>query len=178
MKQYNGKDIISAINGNTSDDILKKYTSHIRFKQLKKRVDFEELHTLDDILNHWYLKNYIKQFVNHAIENNIHDLYLTGSWVRGTYRHPDKIETIDKVNFAKEIGRNEISDIDFWTKETSREKFYEVFRSFSEKLGVHISWVAWPGPGILCTTNENPKLIKQVGCNNEGIISNNYKRVF
>ena len=172
---YSGNDILYALQNGTKDVVLNKYISHIKYKELKRRVDFEELKTLEDVNKHWYLGKVLPAFINHATKNDINDLYITGSWVRGTYRHPYKEVTHDKIKLSEELGKINISDLDFWTETTSKEKFNEVFKNFSKE---HVSWVSWPGPGILITTDLDPKSIVQRGCNKENRISNNYKRAF
>lgn len=175
MKAFNGYNIVHAMNNGSKDKDLQNYVDWLNFKNLKRRIDFEELNTLADINNHWYLKEVLPQFIDRAKKHGINDLYLTGSWVRGTYRHPLKKESKDKIELAKKVGSSEISDLDFWTSETSREKFNEVFKEFSNKIGIHVSWVSWPGPGILLTTDTNSEMVKSVGCNENREISNNYK---
>ena len=76
MKAFNGYNIVHAMNNGSKDKDLQNYVDWLNFKNLKRRIDFEELNTLADINNHWYLKEVLPQFIDRAKKHGINDLYL------------------------------------------------------------------------------------------------------
>ena len=144
-----------------------------KHKRFKKRIDHSPLYTLNECLNHWYLKQYLPEFIE-AFKGT-KDLYITGSWVRGTWRHPDSEITHDKIKIAALDMKKPISDIDFWTSKTSKEMAKPVLERIADKLDIKVSWVEWPGPAIyLYGDGENG----WVGCNDRGHILHNFENKF
>lgn len=155
-------------NGNAPEEYVSD-VEQIFWKEFKRSQLFPELESLDEILNHFYLKDLIPKFIEaFPIEN---DLHFTGSWVRGTWRHPDFEECKEKCARAIRMGKEPVSDLDFWTKYTPNLEAKEKIREVGYSLGVYTSWVAWCGPAICLTTGE------RTGANDRGHISKRYKKI-
>lgn len=104
-------------------------------------VDYDELHD--------YAKNYAEKFTKHFPEG---DLHITGSWVNNTFSHPEVNPEYAKLR--KDLGKTEISDLDFWTSITPREEARKKLWKLAEEEGIKVDWVEWWGPAICIDTKE------------------------
>lgn len=163
------------IDWQTADDVpeyARSTVQKVTFWNIKGRQDWQPIKTKEYVMNHWYLSEYIQPFILEFEEEQ--DLYITGSWIRGTWRHP-KYGPNDKILAAQSLNKPSISDIDFWTKYVPEDEARERIKNIAGKLNMSASWVAWPGPCINLFGKDDSTW---QGCNIHNVISKDFDSRF
>lgn len=136
-----------------------KYFSFKRDPNAKPILYLEDLH------------DHAKQFcdkLKDILPN--YTIYLTGSWVNGTFCHPDT--TPEYCQVRKEIGKQEISDFDLFLPELPLQEARELLWEVGKEHKVKVDAVHWWGPGINIRTGDI------IACNDENKLGPVVKRQY
>lgn len=115
--------------------------SKIRYRQdHQPAMSYEELHPV--------CKEMLQPFLG-----KLPDLHLTGSWLGGWWSHPEH-GAEDRQEIRKMLKKPPVSDLDFWTPSTPKDKAMDTLKYLGRKYDIPVSWVEWWGPAMDLTTGE------------------------
>lgn len=98
------------------------------------------------------------------------DVCITGSWVNGTFCHPEVTPEYCKIR--KEIGKQDTSDFDLYFPNKNLQEAQELCRQIGKEHGLKVDAVEWWGSGINIRTDE------VVACNPENKLGPVVKRQY
>lgn len=75
------------------------------------------------------------------------DLHLSGSWVVGTWSHPEKADE-DALEIRSILGKPLRSDLDFFAAITPKEEAKKKLWSIADRIGWKCDLVGWWGPCV------------------------------
>lgn len=143
-------------------EVLPFYNNQ-RFLEYKRNAEVKPILYWKD------LHPYAKEAYKKVSELFGEDIYITGSWVNGTWSHPE-----DKPEYAKlrlKLGKSEISDLDFYVKTNNIKEARKKLWDIGDSLGLKLDYVNWWGTGI----NNKGELI---ACNDKNIIAGDIKKKY
>lgn len=118
-----------------------------RYFSYKRNPNVKPILYLKDL--HHHAKDFCA-FIKKVLPNE--SIYLTGSWVNGTFCHPDS--TPEYCEVRKDIGKQEISDFDLFLPKLTLQEARELMWEIGKKYEIKVDAVHWWCSGINIKTGE------------------------
>lgn len=150
MTQITGKQIQYYAEFVSLDKVPKPFrelVAQLKYSKIKYRRDHK---VVEKRLNlHDHIQRIIPVLLDIFPEED--DVYITGSWILGTYSYKDNTLE-DKKILRRYLNKPDISDVDLWTKKTPLKEAKMILYEEQEKRkvlkGYKFDVLQWWGPGL------------------------------